>query len=53
MTRRIMLFELNEVPWRIVDEFVADHPTSALARLTSWPVWSRSWLAKSNRWMWR
>ena len=33
MTRRIMLFELNEVPWRIVDEFVADHPTSALARL--------------------
>jgi len=28
-----MLFELNEVPWRIVDEFVADHPTSALARL--------------------
>jgi hypothetical protein len=33
MTRRIMLFELNEVPWRIVDEFVADHPHSALARL--------------------
>lgn len=33
MTRRIMLFELNEVPWRIVDEFVADHPSSALARL--------------------
>lgn len=33
MTRRIMLFELNEVPWRIVDEFVADHPNSALARL--------------------
>jgi len=33
MTRRIMLFELNEVPWRIVDEFVADHPNSTLARL--------------------
>ncbi len=28
-----MLFELNEVPWRIIDEFVADHPNSALARL--------------------
>jgi len=32
MTRRIVLFELNEVPWRIVDEYVADHPGSALAR---------------------
>lgn len=33
MTRRIVLFELNEVPWRIVDEFVADHPMSTLARI--------------------
>jgi hypothetical protein len=33
MTRRIMLFELNEVPWRIVDEFVADQPKSTLAPL--------------------
>jgi len=32
MSRRIVLFELNEVPWRIVDEFIADHPHSALAR---------------------
>jgi hypothetical protein len=33
MTRRIVLFELNEVPWRIVDEYVADQPGSALARI--------------------
>ena len=33
MSRRIVLFELNEVPWRIVDEFIADHPHSALARI--------------------
>ena len=33
MTRRIVLFELNEVPWRIVDEYVADHPGSALSRM--------------------
>jgi hypothetical protein len=33
MTRRIVLFELNEVPWRIVDEYVADHPHAALSRI--------------------
>ena len=33
MSRRIVLFELNEVPWRIVDEFVAAEPHSALARI--------------------
>ena len=33
MSRRIVLFELNEVPWRIVDEYVADHPHSRLARI--------------------
>ena len=33
MTRRIVLFELNEVPWRIVDEYVAENPGSALARV--------------------
>ena len=33
MTRRIVLFELNEVPWRIVDEYVAEHPGAALARI--------------------
>ena len=33
MTRRIVLFELNEVPWRIVNEYVADNPRSALARI--------------------
>ncbi len=27
--------------------------TSDEARLTSWPVWSSSWLAKSRRWSWR
>ena len=35
MPRRIVLFELNEVPWRIVDEFVAAEPHSALARILS------------------
>ena len=35
MSRRIVLFELNEVPWRIVDEFVAAAPHSALARILS------------------
>jgi len=33
MTRRIILFELNEVPWQIVDEHVAAHPASTLARI--------------------
>jgi hypothetical protein len=33
MTRRIVLFELNEVPWRIVDEYVAEHPGAALSRI--------------------
>lgn len=31
--RRVILFELNEVPWRIIDEYVESHPDSALARL--------------------
>ena len=35
MSRRIVLFELNEVPWRIVDEFVVAEPRSALARILS------------------
>ena len=35
MSRRIVLFELNEVPWRIVDEFVAAEPQSTLARILS------------------
>lgn len=33
MTRRIVLFELNEVPWRIIDEYVARHPGSTLGRI--------------------
>lgn len=33
MSRRIILFELNEVPWRILDEYVEAHPQSALARI--------------------
>lgn len=31
--RSVLLYELNEVPWRIVDLFVAAEPTSNLARL--------------------
>ena len=32
--RRIVLYELNEVPWSIVDHYVARRPESAIARLT-------------------
>ncbi len=32
---QIILFELNEVPWRVIDDFVVRHPRSALARLTA------------------
>jgi hypothetical protein len=33
MARKLILFELNEVPLRIVDEFCARRPASCLARL--------------------
>ncbi|MEO6956536.1 MAG: hypothetical protein ABI137_07325 [Antricoccus sp.] len=33
MQRRVIFFELNEVPWRIVDEYVQSHPDSHLARI--------------------
>jgi hypothetical protein len=33
MRRTIVLFELNEVPWEILDDYVAARPTSALARV--------------------
>jgi hypothetical protein len=32
MRRKVVLFELNEVPWRIVDDHVTRHPGSAMAR---------------------
>lgn len=32
MDKRIILFELNEVPLRIIDQFCRWHPESALAR---------------------
>ncbi|MGH3508317.1 MAG: hypothetical protein ACRDO2_14055 [Nocardioidaceae bacterium] len=35
MTRSVIVLELNEVPWKIVDGFTAAQPTSALARLTA------------------
>ena len=31
MPRKVILFELNEVPWRIVDDYVARRPDGALA----------------------
>ncbi len=31
--RKIVLYELNEVPWQVVDLYVADRPKSNLARL--------------------
>lgn len=33
MSRRVILFELNEVPWKVVDDYASDHPDSALAHL--------------------
>ena len=33
MRRAIVLFELNEVPWEILDDFVAARPGSGLARV--------------------
>ena len=33
MSRTIVLFELNEVPWEILDDYVAARPASALARV--------------------
>lgn len=32
MARKIVLFEINEVPYRILDHYVEHHPQSALAR---------------------
>jgi hypothetical protein len=39
MRRKIVLYELNEVPWRVLDQFAAWRPTSHLARL--FPVMRR------------
>lgn len=33
MSSKIILFELNEVPWRVIDDFIAERPQSCLARL--------------------
>jgi hypothetical protein len=33
MRRSIVVFELNEVPWEILDDYVAARPASALARV--------------------
>ena len=30
---RIIVYELNEVPWRVIDAFVKDHPRSTLAKI--------------------
>src|SRR5215212_9089748 len=31
--RRVVVYELNEVPWQVVDLYVADRPSSNFARL--------------------
>ena len=33
MDRKLVVFELNEVPYRVIDRYVADHPGSHFARL--------------------
>lgn len=30
---KVLLYELNEVPWRVIDTFVKRHPTSTLAEI--------------------
>jgi hypothetical protein len=35
MRRSIVVFELNEVPWEILDDYVAARPTSALGRVVA------------------
>ena len=30
---RIIVYELNEVPWRVIDAFVKEHPRSTLAKI--------------------
>lgn len=32
MAPKVVFFELNEVPWRVLDDFVTAHPRSALAQ---------------------
>ncbi len=31
--KKVILFELNEVPWRVIDDFVQTNPESTLARV--------------------
>lgn len=33
MQKKVIFFELNEVPWRVVEDFVRDYPDSSIARL--------------------
>src|ERR1039458_4718746 len=33
--KRVILYELNEVPWEVIDTYVADHPRSNLSYLLS------------------
>ena len=33
--KKIILFELNEVPWRIINDYIFNHPDSAIARISS------------------
>ncbi len=33
MDKKVIFFELNEVPWRVVEDFVRDHPMSNLATM--------------------
>ncbi len=33
MSRRVLLYELNEVPWHVVDFYVSQRPASSLARV--------------------
>lgn len=34
MSKKIVFFELNEVPWRVLEDHMAERPSGALARMT-------------------
>jgi len=33
MASKVLIFELNEVPYKVIDQFIADHPKSTLASM--------------------
>jgi hypothetical protein len=47
-SRKIIFFELNEVPYRVIDRYCQDHPTAALTRLLARSAQSETHAADSG-----